>query len=188
MAPEVIIVQHDRQQSYDCKSDVWSIGITAIEVADKNPPLSDIHPMQALLLIPTAQLGLAKPSAWTKRFQDMIADCLIVDPNARPSAARLLEHPFFSKRATKENIIELFARAKAKRTGSAYVPRDGLKTREREKKQIAHAVEEDQSKLDIWETAMEEEGKVVLEDGAIAEDARSKEQPKVKPSSMYKHF
>ena len=44
--------------SYDSKSDIWNIGITAIELAEKEPPLAEIHPMRALHLIPTADLGL----------------------------------------------------------------------------------------------------------------------------------
>ncbi|TPX37819.1 hypothetical protein SeLEV6574_g07856 [Synchytrium endobioticum] len=101
MAPEVIMADPDsatsRSASYDCKADIWSIGITAIEIADKNPPLSDIHPMRALHLIPTSDLGLAKPKNWSKAFADFVATCLTKDPTKRPSAAQILEHPFLAK-------------------------------------------------------------------------------------------
>ncbi|KAI8827284.1 kinase-like domain-containing protein, partial [Fimicolochytrium jonesii] len=101
MAPEVIMTDPESathsSASYDAKADIWSIGITAIEIAEKNPPLSDIHPMRALYLIPNSDLGLAKPKNWSKTFQDFIAVCLIKDPIKRPSAAQLLQHPFMVK-------------------------------------------------------------------------------------------
>ncbi|KAJ3222534.1 hypothetical protein HK099_002207 [Clydaea vesicula] len=101
MAPEVIMTDPESSSSktatYDTKADIWSIGITAIEIAEKNPPLNDIHPMRALFLIPTSNLGLAKPKNWSKPFQDLIAECLIKDPNTRPTAIQILNHPFFAK-------------------------------------------------------------------------------------------
>ncbi|KAJ3357429.1 hypothetical protein HDU83_007360 [Entophlyctis luteolus] len=103
MAPEVINCDPDgpnsKVASYDCKADIWSIGITAIEIADKNPPLSDIHPMRALHLIPNSNLGLAKPKNWSKIFVDFISVCLIKDPTKRPSAHEILNHPFMTKAA-----------------------------------------------------------------------------------------
>ncbi|KAI8617844.1 kinase-like domain-containing protein [Chytriomyces sp. MP71] len=90
MAPEVIACDPESASShtaaYDCKADIWSIGITAIEIADKNPPLSDIHPMRALHMIPSSNLGLAKPKNWSKPFVDFVASCLVKDPSKRPSA------------------------------------------------------------------------------------------------------
>ncbi|KAJ3017614.1 UNVERIFIED_CONTAM: Mitogen-activated protein kinase kinase kinase kinase 4 [Siphonaria sp. JEL0065] len=103
MAPEVISCDPESASSqsahYDCKADIWSIGITAIEIADKNPPLSDIHPMRALHLIPSSNLGLAKPKNWTKVFVDFISCCLVKDPVKRPSAKEILQHPFMQKAA-----------------------------------------------------------------------------------------
>lgn len=101
MAPEVIACDPESpsslQSSYDCKADVWSIGITAIELAEKEPPLAEIHPMRALHLIPNADLHLAKPRNFTKTFNDFIAYCLIKDGPTRPSAAQLLEHPYLAR-------------------------------------------------------------------------------------------
>ncbi|KAI9359334.1 kinase-like domain-containing protein [Zopfochytrium polystomum] len=122
MAPEVIRCDPDsassRDASYDYKADIWSIGITAIEIADKNPPLSDIHPMRALYLIPDSDLNLAKPKAWSKPFVDFIANCLVKDPVKRPSAAKLLEHPFMQKARglnRKGIIADLIVKAKIAR-------------------------------------------------------------------------
>ncbi|KAJ3124847.1 hypothetical protein HK098_000835 [Nowakowskiella sp. JEL0407] len=119
MAPEVIMTDPEssthHSASYDHKADIWSIGITAIEIADKNPPLSDIHPMRALYLIPNSDLGLAKPKNWSKQFVDFVAICLTKDPNARPSAAKLLEHPFMQKAKTlnrQKILADLVAKAK----------------------------------------------------------------------------
>jgi len=101
MAPEVIMCDPESPTSYNAsynsKADIWSIGITGIEIADKNPPLSDIHPMRALTLIPTSDLGLAKPKNWSKLFVEFIAICLTKDPNKRPSAEDLLKHPFYKE-------------------------------------------------------------------------------------------
>jgi hypothetical protein len=81
-------------------ADVWSIGITAIELADKNPPMSDIHPMRALHLIPEADpqtLMLQQPKKWSKAFIQFIQHCLIKNPTQRPTAESALQHPWFNK-------------------------------------------------------------------------------------------
>ncbi|RKO91588.1 kinase-like domain-containing protein [Blyttiomyces helicus] len=122
MAPEVISTDPESNShssaSYDSKADIWSIGITAIEIAEKNPPLSDIHPMRALYLIPNSDLGLAKPKNWSKTFQDFIAVCLTKDPLKRPSAAKLLQHPFLAKAKAlprQKILAELVMKAKIAR-------------------------------------------------------------------------
>ncbi|RKO96262.1 hypothetical protein CXG81DRAFT_6749, partial [Caulochytrium protostelioides] len=101
MAPEVIMTDPDSAThstaSYDAKADIWSIGITAIEIAEKNPPLSDIHPMRALYLIPNSDLGFAHPKSWSKPFQDFVSHCLTKDPQKRPSASQILQHPFLAR-------------------------------------------------------------------------------------------
>ena len=83
--------------AYTCKADIWSLGITAIEIAEKNPPLADIHPMRALQLIPKSDIGLAKPKTWSKTFADFVSVCLTKNPDKRPSAKDLLNHPFLLK-------------------------------------------------------------------------------------------
>lgn len=111
MAPEVILTDPDSPSSdnahYDCKADIWSIGITAIEIAEKNPPLSDIHPMRALQLIPKSDIGLSKPKSFPKQFVDFVAQCLVKDPAKRPTAAQMLDHPFMgeAKALPRQKII-----------------------------------------------------------------------------------
>jgi serine/threonine protein kinase len=116
MAPEVISTDPEsgnKSASYDSKADIWSIGITAIEIAEKNPPLADIHPMRALILIPTSNLGLAKPKSWTRPLQEFISLCLTKDPANRPSAAECLKHPFVA-RAQEYNRTKIIADMVAK--------------------------------------------------------------------------
>lgn len=86
---------------YDCKADIWSMGITLIELADKNPPMSDIHPMRALYLIPTANESVFMVQQPTKRFSKQMIDflkiCLQKNPKKRASARQCLEHEWMMK-------------------------------------------------------------------------------------------
>lgn len=107
MAPEVI-----QQNMYDGKADIWSLGITCIELAEMLPPLSDIHPMRALFLIPTAPLPkLSEPEKWSKDFHDFLSKTLVKEPEKRLSAEELLKHPFVTKGSiSKKSIMPLIQR------------------------------------------------------------------------------
>ncbi|KAI3355511.1 hypothetical protein L3Q82_018353 [Scortum barcoo] len=93
MAPEVIACDENPDATYDFKSDLWSLGITAIEMAEGAPPLCDMHPMRALFLIPRNPAPRLKSKKWSKKFQSFIESCLVKSHSQRPSTEQLLKHP-----------------------------------------------------------------------------------------------
>ncbi|KAM4730791.1 myosin-IIIb isoform 1-T1 [Anableps anableps] len=98
MAPEVIACEQQYDSSYDTRCDVWSLGITAIELADGDPPLAEMHPVKALFKIPrNPSPTLRNPDQWCRSFSHFISQCLIKDFEARPSVTHLLEHPFIKQ-------------------------------------------------------------------------------------------
>lgn len=106
MAPEVISVEKT-DEPYNSKCDVWSLGITAIELAEMHPPLHELHPMRALLMIsqrPPPQLK--SPGMWSKEFVDFISKCLVKVPKKRPSARELLKHPFILAAPSRFTVLE----------------------------------------------------------------------------------
>uniref|UniRef100_A0A3Q3DH79 non-specific serine/threonine protein kinase n=1 Tax=Hippocampus comes TaxID=109280 RepID=A0A3Q3DH79_HIPCM len=94
MAPEVIACDENPDATYDFKSDLFSLGITAIEMAEGAPPLCDMHPMRALFLIPRNPAPRLKSKKWSKKFQSFIESCLVKSHSQRPSTEQLLKHPF----------------------------------------------------------------------------------------------
>ncbi|XP_023807142.1 TRAF2 and NCK-interacting protein kinase isoform X7 [Oryzias latipes] len=94
MAPEVIACDENPAATYDFKSDVWSLGITAIEMAEGAPPLCDMHPMRALFLIPRNPAPRLKSKKWSRKLQSFIEFCLVKNPGQRPNTEELSKHAF----------------------------------------------------------------------------------------------
>ncbi|CAB3259442.1 unnamed protein product [Arctia plantaginis] len=95
MAPEVVLCETFRDNPYDFKVDIWSLGITLIEFAQMEPPNHEMTPMRVLLKIQKSEPPtLDQPSRWSKSFNDFIARALVKDPEKRPTAVELLKHEF----------------------------------------------------------------------------------------------
>jgi len=105
MSPEVI-----SKSKYNKKTDIWSLGITAIEMAEGEPPYSHIHPYRAMFKIQKdPPQGLTEPEKWSHEFNHFVQRCLTVDPKSRPNAKELLLDPFIRNNKGESIVRELVA-------------------------------------------------------------------------------
>lgn len=104
MAPEVIACDENPDATYDNRSDLWSLGITALEMAESQPPLCDMHPMRALFLIPRNPPPRLKSKKWSKKFHSFIETVLVKDYQQRPYTDQLLKHPFIRDQPTERQV------------------------------------------------------------------------------------
>ncbi|KAM7344168.1 serine/threonine-protein kinase hippo isoform 1-T3 [Cochliomyia hominivorax] len=101
MAPEVI-----EEIGYDCVADIWSLGITALEMAEGKPPYGDIHPMRAIFMIPQKPPpSFREPDRWSTEFIDFVSRCLVKNPEERATASDLLDHEFI-RNAKQRGILK----------------------------------------------------------------------------------
>lgn len=114
MAPEVVLCETYRDNPYDYKADIWSLGITLIEFAQMEPPNNEMNPMRVLLKIQKSDPpSLAQPSKWSKEFKEFLALCLTKDPNQRPTSEELLKHPFVANCIDRKPLKDLISEYKA---------------------------------------------------------------------------
>jgi serine/threonine protein kinase len=112
MAPEVI-----HEAAYDSKADIWSLGITAIEMAETRPPYADIHPMRVLFRISRDPPPLLQePSRWSAAFASFLARCLTKEPNDRPNASVLRNDPFVRQAPQRSVLLPRLARLAVSRS------------------------------------------------------------------------
>ncbi|KAG7518892.1 hypothetical protein JOB18_046791 [Solea senegalensis] len=104
MAPEVIACDENPDSTYDYRSDLWSLGITALEMAEGAPPLCDMHPMRALFLIPRNPPPKLKSKKWSKRFLSFVDNCLVKSHLHRPTTEALLRHAFIRDLANERQV------------------------------------------------------------------------------------
>ncbi|XP_061643273.1 TRAF2 and NCK-interacting protein kinase isoform X3 [Phyllopteryx taeniolatus] len=115
MAPEVIACDENPEATYDYRSDLWSLGITALEMAEGAPPLCDMHPMRALFLIPRNPPPRLKSKKWSKRFLSFIDSCLVKNHLHRPTTDVLLRHAFI-RDLTNERQVRIMLKDHLDRT------------------------------------------------------------------------
>lgn len=114
MAPEVVLCETFRDNPYDFKVDIWSLGITLIEFAQMEPPNHEMSPMRVLLKIQKSDPPkLDQPGKWSKEFNDFIAKALIKDPASRPTSEELLKHSFINRTLDSKPIRDLLLEYKA---------------------------------------------------------------------------
>ncbi|XP_068601150.1 serine/threonine-protein kinase 10 [Brachionichthys hirsutus] len=114
MAPEVVMCETMKDAPYDYKADIWSLGITLIELAQIEPPHHELNPMRVLLKIAKSEPPtLDLPHKWSREFNDFLKKALDKNPETRPTAAQLLAHSFVRSVTSSRPLRELVAEAKA---------------------------------------------------------------------------
>ena len=151
MAPEVILAMDEGQ--YDGKVDVWSLGITCIELAERKPPLFNMNAMAALYHIAQNDPPTLQSDEWTDVFRDFVWRCLKQIPQERPTSAELLNHHMVIRKRPANVVVELIARTK-----TAVRELDNLNYRKMKKILMADSCETESTIGDAEDTNDEQTG------------------------------
>uniref|UniRef100_A0A7N6A1M5 non-specific serine/threonine protein kinase n=1 Tax=Anabas testudineus TaxID=64144 RepID=A0A7N6A1M5_ANATE len=117
MAPEVVMCETSKDRPYDYKADIWSLGVTLIELAQIEPPNHEMNPMRVLLKIAKSEPPtLMHPSRWSPEFSDFLRRALDKNVDNRWGTVQLLQHPFVTSVTDSKPLRELIAEAKAEVT------------------------------------------------------------------------
>ncbi|XP_071448918.1 serine/threonine-protein kinase Tao isoform X2 [Hetaerina americana] len=151
MAPEVILAMDEGQ--YDGKVDVWSLGITCIELAERKPPYFNMNAMSALYHIAQNDSPLMHAPEWTDVFRHFVESCLQKNPNDRPTSGKLLSHQMVTRQRSPHVLIDLIQRTKA-----AVRELDNLNYRKMKKILMVDACETESAAGDADDTPDEQTG------------------------------
>uniref|UniRef100_A0A7N8XJ52 non-specific serine/threonine protein kinase n=1 Tax=Mastacembelus armatus TaxID=205130 RepID=A0A7N8XJ52_9TELE len=144
MAPEVVMCETSKDRPYDYKADIWSLGVTLIELAQIEPPNHEMNPMRVLLKIAKSEPPtLMHPSRWSPEFRDFLRKALDKNVDNRWNAVQLLQHPFVTSVTDSKPLRELIAEAKAEVTEEIEdKPEDETSTEEPRESHIEEETEE----------------------------------------------
>ncbi|KAK5976879.1 Protein kinase domain-containing protein [Trichostrongylus colubriformis] len=147
MAPEVMMCETFKDQPYGTISDIWSFGITLIEMAQMEPPHSNVSPMRVLIKVQkSAPPTLENPSSWSIFFADFLSQCLVKNPAERKTARQILSHPFIANATDRHPVLALLAEVNADIEEEVIVDEDRASCDE------SCADSEDQSSVDAMYT------------------------------------
>lgn len=150
MAPEVILAMDEGQ--YDGKADIWSLGITCIELAEQKPPLFNMNAMSALYHIAQNDSPLLNQNEnWSDRFRNFVNACLSKDPAVRPTATACLQDPFVTRTRPPDVLSVLI-----KRTKVAVLEQDNLQSQRFQKKILLGIAEGNEDAKEDYISAGEE--------------------------------
>ncbi|KAL1461413.1 hypothetical protein WDU94_013313 [Cyamophila willieti] len=193
MAPEVVLCETFRDNPYDFKVDIWSLGITLIEFAQMEPPNHEMSPMRVLLKIQKSDPPkLDQPSKWSKEFNDFIAKALVKDPSQRPTAEQLLKHSFIDCSPDVKPVRDLLLEYKAEVVEEEEVLDEDMD--EHRSSQLAPldldtveddtgSVRSDSSELKTIPESKEKEGKREASSAGTESEESDRKKPRVDNSS-----